>query len=58
MIEKKEVLYKKIFLFEGTPVKRYLLDTPIYNFTIDSKENFLYGLSNDPEFHVVRYKLD
>ena len=53
-------LQKNLFVFdnEGTPVKRYLLNTPIYNFTIDSKENFLYGLSNDPEFHVVRYKLD
>lgn len=46
-----------VFDWSGTPIKRLLLDKPIYCFTIDKKNNILYGLSFSPDFHIVKYAL-
>lgn len=50
----------KIFVFdwEGNPIRIYNLETPIFSFTIDQQTGILYGLSNDPEFHVVKMRLN
>ena len=57
--EKPAYLLSNIFVFdnEGVPLRKYCLDIPICNFAIDSKTETLYGLSDDPEFHVIKYQL-
>lgn len=46
-----------VFDLNGEPYKHYQLSTPIYTFTIDEIHQVLYGLSFDPEYHLVKYQL-
>lgn len=46
-----------VFDWDGTPQRSYTLATPIYAFTIDPQKGVLYGLSDSPEFHVIKAKL-
>ncbi|WP_158228524.1 BF3164 family lipoprotein [Parabacteroides provencensis] len=50
-------LMKHLFVFnnEGKPIGRYLLDEPIFSFAVDESTNSLYGISDNPEFHVVQF---
>ncbi|RHJ93004.1 BF3164 family lipoprotein [Parabacteroides bouchesdurhonensis] len=52
-------LMKHLFVFnnDGTPIQRYLLDQSIFCFAVNEETNKLYGISNDPEFHIVEYSL-
>lgn len=43
-----------VFDWEGNPQRRYTLSAPVYAFTIDPQSGTLYGLSDSPEFHVVK----
>ena len=54
-----QYLKDKLFVFdnEGNPLWIYSLDKPILNFTIDSRNNKLYGISDVPEFHIIEYDL-
>lgn len=54
-----QYLRDQLFIFdnEGNPLSRYKLDQPIFTFTIDPATNKLYGLSDDPEFHLIEYQL-
>lgn len=45
-----------VFDWEGTPLKIYKLDQPIFNFDVDVKNRVIYGLSAEPEFHVIAFK--
>lgn len=47
-----------VFDHEGIPLQRYILDQPIFTFTIDAATHKLYGISDDPEFHIVEYQLE
>lgn len=48
-----------IFVFDwnGNPIRTYNLETPIFSFTIDPKTNTLYGITNNPEYHIVTMQL-
>ena len=46
-----------VFDDKGNPLQRYTLDSPIFTFTINPTTNKLYGLSDNPEFHVIEYQL-
>lgn len=42
------------FHSDGTPDTCYKLPVPVYTFTIDELEGVLYGLSFDPEYHLIK----
>ena len=46
-----------VFDLDGKPFKCYELSVPIFTFAIDESNNVLYGLSFDPEYHLVKYIL-
>lgn len=46
-----------VFDWDGNPVKRYELRNPVFRFVIDPKTDILYGLSDNPEFHLLKFKL-
>ena len=54
-----QYLMSNLFVFDnnGRPLKRYILDQPIFTFTIDKSTNKLYGISDNPEFHIVEFQL-
>lgn len=45
------------FNSDGTPDKVYKLPVPVFTFAIDETNRTLYGLSFDPEYHLVKYRL-
>lgn len=45
------------FSWDGIPQTIYNLDVPIFNFTIDEKQNKIYGIANEPEYRIVEYDL-
>ncbi|MFV0420294.1 MAG: BF3164 family lipoprotein [Dysgonomonas sp.] len=54
----KNVFHKKqiyVFDWDGNPQRRYLLDIPIYGTIVDSQKRIIYGFSDIPEFHVVKF---
>jgi len=57
--EKMNYLKKHLFVFDkaGKPVCRYELDQPIFCFTIDEQNQILYGISDQPEFHILKFEL-
>ena len=46
-----------VFDWDGNPIRIYNLDTPIFSFTIDPKTDRLYGITNEPEYHIVMMQL-
>lgn len=56
---KPAYLLNNIFVFdnEGVPLKRYSLDMPICGLAVDPNTNTLYGISDDPEFHVIKFQM-
>lgn len=51
------VYCNKLFSFnwDGEPNIIYMLDDPIFSFTVNSKEKKIYGISSTPEYHIVEY---
>ena len=45
-------------LDEGKPIRLIQLDKDILRFTIDEKNNVMYGISSDPEYHIVQFDLN
>jgi hypothetical protein len=45
------------FNSDGTPDKAYKLSVPVFTFSIDEINKTLYGLSFDPEYHLMKYQL-
>jgi hypothetical protein len=41
---------------EGKPLRRYKLSEKIYHFAIDEENDIIYGLSDFPEFHLLRFR--
>ena len=52
-------LRDKLFAFdwEGNPIKYYQLSEPILHFSIDIKQQILYGVSDYPEFHIIAFPM-
>jgi hypothetical protein len=46
-----------VFNWEGKPIRQYKLSVPIYTFTIDQKNNILYGITDDPEYRVIKFEI-
>ena len=46
-----------VFDWDGNPLRRYKLDTPVFAFTIDEKNKKIYAITDDPEFHIIRFDL-
>ena len=46
-----------VFDWEGNPIKYYQLSEPILHFSIDIKQQILYGVSDYPEFHIVAFPM-
>jgi len=43
------------FDWDGNPVKKYRLDKPIFCLSIDSKYRTIYGITDNPEFQIIKY---
>lgn len=46
-----------VYDWEGNPVKRYLLEIPIFRMSYDKEKNRIYGLGENPEGVLVVYQL-
>jgi hypothetical protein len=46
-----------VYDWEGNPIKRYLLDTPLYSMQYDKKNHIIYGIAYNPEGVLVEYQL-
>ena len=46
-----------VYDWDGNPIKRYLLDTPLSSIQYDEKNNLIYGIAFDPEGVLVEYQL-
>lgn len=53
-------LHDQILVFdkEGNPLRRYRLSVPIFTFTVDMATRTIYGLSDDPDFRLVKFDID
>ncbi|MGV8096490.1 MAG: BF3164 family lipoprotein [Mangrovibacterium sp.] len=51
-------LVNQIFVFDwdGNPIKRFILDIPIFWFTVDEKQKKIYGLTDVPDFRVIAFQ--
>lgn len=49
----QNVLY--YFDWNGNPIARYTLDDGIFKFDVDPVRRKIYGISSDPEYHLVEY---
>lgn len=49
--------YLFVFDWDGKPIRAYSLEIPIFSFTIDPRTDILYGITNDPEYHIVAMQL-
>ena len=46
-----------VYDWEGNPIKRYLLDIPLYSMQYDEKNRVIYGIAYNPEGVLVEYQL-
>lgn len=44
-----------VFNWDGTPERILYLDQGIFTFTVDPKAKAIYGISDNPEFHIVKF---
>ena len=44
-----------VFDWKGKPIRQYKLEPPIMTFTIDEKNKNIYALSDDPEYHIIKF---
>lgn len=51
------ILSKQIFVFgwDGTPKQVFSLDQGVSRIAVDSKNKKIYGISNDPEYHIIEF---
>lgn len=52
-----DLLAKEIFTFDwnGSPKRHFLLDQGVSRITVDPRNKKIYGISNDPEYHIVEF---
>ena len=46
-----------VFDWNGNPLRQYKLDTPIFRFVIDESSQLIYGITDSPEFRIIRFDL-
>lgn len=46
-----------VFDWNGNPLRQYKLDTPIFRFVIDESNQLIYGITDSPEFRIIRFDL-
>ena len=46
-----------VFDWEGNPLRHYKLDPSVFTFTFDEQNKKIYAITNDPEFHIVKFDL-
>ena len=46
-----------IYDWKGNPIKRYILDIPLYSMRIDKDKKLVYGIAYNPEGVLVEYQL-
>lgn len=53
-------LSNQIFVFgwDGTPKQVLSLDQGVFTFTVDERNKKIYGISDQPEFHIVEFSYD
>lgn len=44
-----------VFSWDGTPLKHYQLEEGVSRIAVDSKDRKIYGISSEPEYHIVEY---
>ena len=44
-----------VFDWNGKPLRMYELDTPLFTFTVDHKNKIIYGLTDSPEFRIIKF---
>ena len=44
-----------VFSWDGTPLIHYQLDQGVSRITVDNQKRIIYGISSDPEYHIVEY---
>ena len=44
-----------VFDWNGKPLRMYELDIPLFTLTVDYKQRIIYGLTDTPEFRVIKY---
>ena len=51
------LLAKEIFVFgwDGKPKQRILLDKGVFRIAVDQSNKKIYGISDDPEYHIVEF---
>lgn len=47
-----------VFDYEGNIIKYYKTDYPIFSFCVDDKDQFIYAVTETPEYRFVRFNLD
>lgn len=54
------LLAKQIFVFDwnGTPKKIFSLDQGVSRISVDKKNKKIYGISDEPEYHIVEYSYE
>lgn len=45
-----------VFDDEGMPFKRYKLDIPIMSMTVDAKSKTIYGITDVPDFRIIKFR--
>ena len=50
-------LLNQLFVFDknGNPQKQFELSEPIFTFTVDPVKHVIYGLTDNPEFRILKY---
>lgn len=44
-----------VFSWDGIPLVHYQLDQGVSRITVDNQNRIIYGISSDPEYHIVAY---
>jgi hypothetical protein len=45
-----------VFDWEGNPIRKYKLDTPIFQFCVDVNNRTIYGITNYPEYRILKFR--
>jgi hypothetical protein len=57
LMENYQDRYSKMIVFDwdGNPLRMYELDIPIFTFTVDTDHRIIYGITNSPEYMIIKY---
>ena len=57
-VAENSYLVNQIFVFDwdGGPLKRYILDIPVFWFTVDESQKRIYGLTDAPDYRIIEFR--